>query len=110
MPQRDNERNVVEGGKAKPRKIDRANDPEPFFELEPGRAHDRICSGCCSPLQSAAGPLVRRHNEPVAFAVLEHRIGAPGLFLRRAFKFHAALFQFVIRFVDVIAHVRHVHE
>jgi hypothetical protein len=30
--------------------------------------------------------------------------------LRRAFKFHAALFKFAIRFVDVIAHVRHVHE
>ena len=110
MPQRENERNVVEGGKAKPREIDRANDPEPFFELEPGRAHYRICSGCCFLLQSAAAPLVRRQNEAVAFAVLEHRVSAPGLFLRRTFKFHAALFQFGIRFVNVIAHVRHVHE
>jgi hypothetical protein len=110
MPQRDNKRNVVEGGKAKPREIDRANDPEPFFELEPGRAHGCICSGCCSPLQSAAVPSVGRHNEPIPFAVLEHRVGAPGLFLRRAFKFHAALFQFGIRFVNGIAHVRHVHE
>ena len=39
MPQRGNERNMVEGGKAKPREIDRGDDPEPLFELEPGRAH-----------------------------------------------------------------------
>ena len=38
MPQRGNERNMVEGGKAKPREIDRGDDPEPLFELEPGRA------------------------------------------------------------------------
>jgi hypothetical protein len=110
MPQRGDKRNLVKNRKEKPYEISRAYDPEPFFELEPGRARDRICRGCCSPLQSAAAPLVRRQNEPVAFAVLEHRIGAPGLLLRRAFKFHAALFQFAIRFVDVIAHVRHVHE
>lgn len=110
MPQRDDEGNVIEGGKAKPSEIDRANDPEPFFELEPSRAHDRICSGCCSPLQSATGRLVRRNNEPIAFAVLEHRVSAPGLFLRRTFKFHTALRQLGIRLVDIIARVRHVHE
>ena len=110
MPQRDDERNLVEGGKAKPSEINRADDPEPLFELEPGRAHDRICSEASPPLQSAAIPSFRRQNEPIAFAILEHRVGAPGLRLRWAFKFHTALLQFGICLVDVIAHVRHVHE
>ena len=59
MPQRDNERDAVEGGKAKPHKIGRADDPEPFFELEPGRSHHRICSGASSPLQSVAAVSIR---------------------------------------------------
>lgn len=45
MPQRSDEGNVVELGKTKPRKINRANDSEPLFELELAGAHDRICSG-----------------------------------------------------------------
>ena len=110
MPQRDNERLIVEGGKAKPREIDRTNDPEPFFELEPGRSHSRICSGASPPLQSAAIPSFRRNNESIAFAVLEHGVPAPGLRLWRAFKFHTALLQVGICLVDVIAQVRHVHE
>src|SRR5215471_20358011 len=47
MPQRGDERNMVKGGKAKPGKINCADDPEPSFELEPGRAHHHICSGGC---------------------------------------------------------------
>ena len=54
MPQRDNERNLVEGGKAKSSEINRANDPEPFFELELGRAHSAFVAepplGCNPPL------------------------------------------------------------
>ena len=53
MPERGNARDLVEGGKAKPHDIDGGDDPEPFFELEPGRAHDGICSGSCPALQSA---------------------------------------------------------
>ena len=53
---------------------------------------------------------VRPNNEAIAFAVLEHGVGAPGLFLRRTFEFHAAFLQFGIRLIDAIARVRHVHE
>jgi hypothetical protein len=45
MPQRDNERDLVENRKEKRREIERGDDPEPFFELEPRRARHRICSG-----------------------------------------------------------------
>lgn len=110
MPQRGDERNRVKNRKEKSREINRAYDPEPFFELEPGRSHSRICSGASPPLQSAAIPSFRRNNESIAFAVLEHGVPAPGLRLRRAFKFHTALLQFGICLVDVIARVRHVHE
>ena len=53
---------------------------------------------------------IRRKNEPVSFAVLEHRVGAPWLLLWGPFEFYAALFQFLIRLIDVVARVRHVHE
>ena len=105
MPQRDNERIVVEGGNAKPNEINRANDPKPFFKLELGCAHLRICSGASPPLQSAAVPSVGRKNEPVPFAVFEHRVGAPRLLLRWAFKFDAAFLQLCIRLIDVVARV-----
>jgi len=59
MPQADNERNVVKGGKAKPSEINRANDPKPFFEFELRRAHPAICSGASPALQSAAALSVR---------------------------------------------------
>jgi len=45
MPQRGDERNVVEGEKAKPAEINCADDPESSFELKPGCAHDHICIG-----------------------------------------------------------------
>lgn len=32
------------------------------------------------------------------------------LFLRRPFEFYAALFQFRVRLIDVVADIRHVHE
>ena len=110
MPQRGDERNPVKSRKQKSYEINRAYDPKPFFELEPGRAHDSICIGGCSPLQCAIAFSVRRQNEPIAFAILEHGVPAPGLGLWRAFKVHTALLQFGICLVDVIAHVRHVHE
>jgi hypothetical protein len=53
---------------------------------------------------------VRRKNEAISFAVLEHRISSPRLFLWRAFEFHATLFQFLICLLDVVARVRHVHK
>ena len=53
---------------------------------------------------------IRRNNEPVSFAVLEHRVGAPRLFLWRSLEFDAALFQFLVRLINVVARVRHVHE
>ena len=53
MPQRGDKRNLVEVEKAKPAEINCADDPESFFELEPGCAHDRISTGACSSLQSA---------------------------------------------------------
>jgi len=59
MPQRDDERNLVERGKAKSNEIDRADDPEPLFELERSRAHESVCSGGCPPLQSAIARSVR---------------------------------------------------
>ena len=59
MTQRGNEGNLVELGKAKSREIDRGNDPEPFFELDLGRAHVRICSGARLALQSATACSVR---------------------------------------------------
>jgi hypothetical protein len=97
----------MKNGQEKSCEVNRAYDPEPFFELEPGRPHGRICSGGCPPLQSVvygrqsrfgasgskrrrltvyySSPLfsVRCNDEPVAFTVLEHRVGSPGLFLRR---------------------------
>src|SRR6266498_4220985 len=59
-----------------------------------------------------AVPLVRlrRDHEPVAFAVLEHRVGAPRLFLGRTFKFHAARTQLLVGLINVVARIRHVHE
>ncbi len=113
MPQRGDKRNLVKSGKEKSCEINRAYDPEPFFELEPGRSHSRICSGeasCSAAISQRYSLHFRRKNEPIAFAVLEHGVPAPGLRLRRAFKFHTALLQFGICLVDVIAHVRHVHE
>src|SRR5262245_27902850 len=110
MPQRDNERNVVEYGQAKAYQICSRDDPEPILELESGRAHDRICSEASAPLQSAIAWSVGRNNKPIAFAVLEHRVSAPRLFLWRPFKFNAALLQLGIRLLDVLAGVRHVHE
>ena len=47
MAYRDDERRVIKYGQAKSCEVNRADDPEPFFELEPGRAHVRICSGRC---------------------------------------------------------------
>jgi hypothetical protein len=59
MPQRGDERSLVKNRKGKSREINRAYDPKPFFELEPGRAHDSICIGGRSPLQCAIGFSVR---------------------------------------------------
>src|ERR1043166_9114901 len=53
--------------------------------------------------------LGRAENEAIAFAILEHCVGAPGLFLRRTVKLDAALLQFGICLVNVIARIRHVH-
>src|SRR5439155_10803211 len=63
---------------------------------------------CHSSLTSA--PSVRRKNETISFAVFEHGVSAPRLFLWRTFEFYAALLQFGIRLLDVVARVRHVHE
>jgi hypothetical protein len=52
MPQRGDERNLVKNGKGKSYEINRAYDPEAFFELEPGRSHSRTNSGGCHQLQS----------------------------------------------------------
>ena len=110
MPQRDDERNVVEDGQAKAYQICSTDDPEPILELESGRAHDRICSEGSAPLQSSIACSVGRNNKLIAFAVLEHRVAAPRLFLWRPFKFHAALLQLGIRLLNIVAHVRHVHK
>src|ERR1700731_2390271 len=53
--------------------------------------------------------LVCGEHEAISFAVLEHRVFAPGLFLRRALKLHPAPLQFLVGLVDVIARVRHRH-
>ena len=53
MPQRHNERCVIKNGQEKSCKIKRADDPEPFFELEPGRAHDAFVAAValsCNPM------------------------------------------------------------
>ena len=60
MPQRDNERNVVEDGNAKPNEINRANDPKPFFELELGRAHSAFVA---EPPLRCNPPLLRQSDE-----------------------------------------------
>ena len=52
MRQRDKKWNPVDGVKEKPHAVDPGAEPEPFFELELGRAHSRTCSGGSSRLQS----------------------------------------------------------
>ena len=52
MAKCDDERSVIKNGKQKSYQINRADDPEPFFELEPTRAHACICNGGCGQLQS----------------------------------------------------------
>ena len=54
MPQRGDKRCLIKNGQRKSCEINRAYDPEAFFELEPGRSHGRICSGSGPPLQSRA--------------------------------------------------------
>src|ERR1700751_2476949 len=39
MPERSDERSVIENGQQESCEVNRAYDPEPFFELEPGRGH-----------------------------------------------------------------------
>src|SRR4029079_10721554 len=53
---------------------------------------------------------VRREDEAIAFAVLEHRVGAPRLFFRWSFKIHPALLELLVSLIDVLAGVRHRHE
>jgi hypothetical protein len=53
---------------------------------------------------------IRRNNEPVSFAVFEHRVSPPGLFLWRTFELHSAVFQLLVCLLDVITGVGHVHE
>ena len=101
---------VIKAEEEKSYQVNRADDPKPFFELELTRAHGRICSDWGSPLQCAIALSVRRNNKPVSFAVLEHGVCAPRLFLWWTFEFHAALFQFLVRFIDIVASERHVHK
>src|SRR5438067_7178278 len=64
----------------------------------------------CRGLPAVRWRSVRRKYEPVSFAVPEHSVSAPRLFLWRPFELHATLFQLLVRFFDIIASVRHVHE
>ena len=52
MPQRGDKWCLIKNGQRKSCEINRAYDPEAFFELEPGRPHGRICSGSGRLLQS----------------------------------------------------------
>ena len=45
MPKRDNERRVIKDGQEKSYKVNRADDPEPFFKFKLRRAQGRQCSG-----------------------------------------------------------------
>jgi len=62
MRQRDKKWNPVDGVKEKSHAVDRSANPEPFFELELGGAHRRICSGGCTPLQILVNVLAARHG------------------------------------------------
>src|SRR6266481_6024097 len=51
-----------------------------------------------------------RDHESIALAVFEHLIRAPWLLLRRTFKFHSARTQLLVRLINVVTFIRHVHE
>ena len=70
MPKRADKTCVIKNGQEKSCEVDRADDPEPFFELEPGRAHGAFLAAVaigCKPhgrrFATARGPSPEDRSE-----------------------------------------------